>query len=285
MKTMKASHSLALAVLFSLNARAADAPSRFIAFAVGNRLTLMVGKYDPPHRWVQSTDFYEPPAPGDSVTLYRMSGKVADVVITEPHRASPDLTFAGWSVLISSWSNRVDPFALALSGKPLAEDQPPVSLPLDDADNERVMAGYLKSKGLHVDVPSLTQAVRVAMDGEGREEIVLAAHSDASALTTEKEAAVYAVALLVWNDHGKDRLLPLETQTSFKPAGRSPEDHERLYGPRDFIRILAAVDIDGDGWKEIAIYRAKEDASQIDLFHFDGHHLRKVLSAYKPNYN
>ena len=63
------------------------------------------------------------------------------------------------------------------------------------------------------------------------------------------------------------------------------EEHEHLYGTRDFFRLVAAVDIDGDGWKEIVLYDAKDDATQIDIFSFTGRRLRRVLSAYKPNYN
>jgi hypothetical protein len=77
----------------------------------------------------------------------------------------------------------------------------------------------------------------------------------------------------------------LVSQTSFKPAGRTREAHEHLYGTHDFLRLIAAADIDGDGWKELVLYDAKDDATQIDIFSFNGRRLHRVLSAYKPNYN
>jgi len=43
--------------------------------------------------------------------------------------------------------------------------------------------------------------------------------------------------------------------------------------------------IDGDGWKELTIYRAKDGGTQIEIFKFNGRRLKKVLSAYKAGYN
>ena len=54
---------------------------------------------------------------------------------------------------------------------------------------------------------------------------------------------------------------------------------------RDFLRVLCAVDIDGDGWKEIVLYRAREDSTNLEIFHFDGRRLKKVLAAEKIAYN
>lgn len=262
----------------------ADAPARLLAFAVDNHLTLAIGKFEPGHGWVKSTDFYAPPQPGDRFTLYGPAGKAAEVAIADPRPAYPDGTFAGWSARVSAWDRGALPFALAVAGAPLAADALE-AIPPDNPDDEAIVARYLKSHGLRIDQPLLTQAYKIPREGPGQDAAVLLAHSDAGALSTEKEAAVYAVALLCWNDHGKGKVLPLASQTSFKPAGRTREAHEHLYGTRDFLRLLAVVDLDGDGWKEIVLYDAKDDATQIDVYSFNGRRARRVLSAYKPNYN
>ena len=103
--------------------------------------------------------------------------------------------------------------------------------------------------------------------------------------TGGQHSDVYALALLWWNDHGKEKIFPLAAQTSHKPAGQSVEEHEKYHGKRHFLRVLCAVDVDGDGWKEIALYRAREDSTQVSLFHFNGRALRKVLSAEKFAFN
>jgi hypothetical protein len=274
-----------LLLAFSARAAGASAPARLLTFVVDNRLTMMIGEFAPGKGWVQSTDFYAPPDPGDRFTLYGPEGLLGEVTITELRRSGPDDTFADWSVLISSRDYRTTPFALAVSGQPALAGGALEPIPLDDPMYRGIMARYLKSKGLRVDQPFLTQAFKIPVSAQDSEETLLVAHSDADALTDEKEAAVYAVTLLCWKDHGKEKILPLASQTSFKPAGRRIEDHERLYGTRDFLRILSALDVDGDGWREIVLYRATDDATQIDVFTFNGRRLRRVLSAYKPNYN
>ena len=260
------------------------APSRLLAFASETRLVLMIGKYDTARGWVPSTNFYEPPQPGAVFSLYGPSGRVGEVRITDQEPEYRYGVFADWSAKVSSWDNRSAPYALALSGSEDLAAATLEPLPPDNAEYRGIMSRYLKSRGLNVEAPYLTQAYILPIEGHGRDAALLVAHSDASAMSTEKAGDVYAVAILWWNDHGKEKIFELASQTSHKPAGQSVEEHQKYDGVRDFLRVLCAVDIDGDGWKEIVLYRAKEDAAEIAIFHFDGR-LRKVLSAVKMNFN
>jgi len=266
-------------------ARAASPPPLLLAFASEVRLAMMIGKYEPSHGWVQATEFYTPPEPGDVFTLYGTSGKVGEVTITNKRSAYRDGVFATWSARTSGWDNQAVPYALAVSGHSPVAGTALEAIPLDKPEYRGIVERYLKSRGLHVEEPLLTQAYNVPLDGHGRDEALLVAHSDASAVTDDKPADIYAVALLWWNDHGKEKILPLASQTSHKPAGRSLEEQERYYGIREFLRILCAADIDGNGGNEIVLYRAKDAATHVDIFNFDGHRLRKVLSAEKAAYN
>jgi hypothetical protein len=256
-----------------------------LAFAVDNRLTLAIGKFDPRHGWVSSTDYYSPPQPGDPFTLFTPDGKSGTVTIQENRSPVSDSLFANWTAQISKWNNRSNPYALAVGGLIPDGAEALESIPANDPEAIKTVSKYLAKHGLEVQVPILTQAYRIPLADADRKETILIAHSDAAALATEKEGAVYAVALLVWQDHGAEKILPLASQTSFKPLGRTRDEHEHLYGTRDFLRLVAAMDLDGDGWREIVLYDAKEDAIQMDVFSFNGHHLHHVLSAYKPNYN
>jgi len=276
--------SLGLAGCLVIPARAQD-HGKLLAFDVDNHLTLAIGKFEPGHGWVQSADFYAPPQPGDRFTLYTPAGKIATVTIQDNRSPVQDSVFASWSAQVSGWNSRSNPYALAVAGSDPLAAEPLGPISPDNPESRAIVSQYLKTQGLHVDQPLLTQAYTIAREGRRQDAVLLIAHSDASALSTEQEAAVYAVALLRWNDHGKEAILPLASQTSFKPAGRTREEQEHLYGTRDFLRLVAVVDIDGDGWKEIVLYDAKDDATQINVFSFNGRRLRKALSVYKPNYN
>ncbi len=177
------------------------------------------------------------------------------------------------------------PFALAVEGIWPDDSSPSMKLPLDNPSAVAAVSRYLNKKGLKVETPQLTQAYQVDLDGDGKMDFVVCAHSDSKAVKEDESAAIYAVSLVFWGTEGKQKITKLAAQYSCKPARRSIEEHERLYGTRDFYRIIAIHDIDGDGRQEVALYRAKDDATQIDIFTFKGHHRHKVLSAYKANYN
>ena len=277
---------LALAAAASgFTSAAATAPVRLLAFASESGLALMIGKYKPGHGWVPSTHFYEPPAPGDVFTLYGTLGKVGEVAITDSQSAYHGGTFAGWSAKLSHWDNKAVPYALAVSGAADLAAAHLEPMPLDNPEYRGIVARYLKYRGLHVEEPFLTQAYRWPNEVQGVDAALLVAHSDASTLMDHRAADVYAVALLWWNDHGKEKIFPLASQTFHKPASQTIEEFQKYHGTRDFLRVICAVDIAGDGFKEIGLYRARTDSTRIDLFRFNGRGLRLVLSAEKMSYN
>jgi hypothetical protein len=261
-----------------------DSP-RVLAFASENWLTLAIGEYKPHKGWVQATEFYAPPEPQNKVTLFGTSGRLGEVQVIDERAPSPNGTFADWSARIERGPTIREPFALAIMGTWPDSGADSTELALDDPANEQIVSVYLKNRGLHVETPVLTQAYRVDVEGNGQPATLICAHSDIQAMTDDQEASVYAVALLRVGPPGKEKTFALASQTSFKPASRTIEEHERLYGKRDFLRFIAFHDIVGDSHKEIILYRSKDGATEVDVFTFDGRRLRQVLSAEKPHYN
>src|SRR5580693_4603638 len=116
---------IAPSVLLAVNS------GHLLAFVIENRLTLAIGKFEPGRGWVQSTDYYAPPQPGDPFTLYTPAGKAAIVTIQERRSPVRDDNFAGWTAEISKWDDNTTPFALAVAGSdPLTVD-PLEPMPLD----------------------------------------------------------------------------------------------------------------------------------------------------------
>lgn len=176
------------------------------------------------------------------------------------------------------------PFALAVQGSWPDAGIEATEPGLNDPENVRIVSKFLKDHGLKVEAPLITEAYQADLEGSGRTERLICAHSDLKALRDDQPGAVYALALL-HTPAPQEKTIVLAGQYSYKPAGQSIEEHRRYHGPRDFYRFIAFHDIDGDGRKEIVLYRAKEDATQVDVFIFDGRRARHVLTAYKPSYN
>jgi hypothetical protein len=266
-------------------ARATDPRPRVLDFAIENSLAMAIGKFEPGKGWVQSTDFYSPPQPGDPVSLFGVKGKLGEVVIMDQHRPNPEGTYAGWSAHIERGLTMHQPYALAIQGSWPDAGVESEELPLNDADGERIASDFLKEHGLKVKTPFLTQAYKSDLTGDGHLATLVCAHSDLGALRDDQEGVIYALALLRGGPPGREETKVLAAQYSFKPAFRTIDEQKRYHGERDFYRFIAFHDIAGDGQREIVLYRAKDGSMQIDIFTFDGRRVRQVLSAYKPNYN
>lgn len=257
---------------------------RRLAFASQNRLAATIGKYDPKIGWVQGTAFYDPPQPGDPVTLFGPLGKAGEIPIQDTRRADPSWIPIEWSAFIKRSALSDVPYALAVVGSWPEDPAPAVKRPLDDPALVQAASVYLKKKHLDVLSPYLTEAYQVDLDADGSPESLFCIHSDRQAMRDDAPADIYAAALLVPGKSGAEAPIALVSQTSHKPASQTREDHERFHGVRDFYRYIAFWDIDGDGKKEIVIYMARDGASDIRVFTFDGRTAHQVLSAYKAHY-
>jgi len=272
--------------LIARPAIAADPRPRIIAFASENWLTVAVGTFTPGKKgWTQATDSFKPPAPTDLFTLFGNTGKLGEVAGKDERRADAHWIPIEWRMRIDRGDTIRQPFALAIQGSWPEDAVLARELPLDDPAAVSAVSKYLKEKGLKVESPFLTQAYEVDLAGDGQLEKVVCAHSDMKAIVDNQPAAIYAVALIISGPPGKEKMKALAKQCSFKPASQSIEEHEHFYGTRDFYRIIAIHDIDGDGAQEIALYRAKIDATQIDVFTFHKGRPYKALSVDKFNYN
>ncbi len=270
-----------LGLFAAAKAQAADlGPKRFFALADSNRLTLAIGKWEPSKGWKPSTAFYEPPAPGDPFTIYGIEGAAGEVQVTEARAPNPGGTFSGWNAAISRWNSAVQPFGLAVKGPPLATETPVRSVPLDDPNARGIASRYLLSKGLHVEKPLLTQAFSLSLGASLGDALVICAHSDESALRDKEEANIYAVCLVNRGADG-EKIIPLTSQTAFKPADRTLDRQKVLYGTREFDRLITAADLNGEGQVELVIYRAQPDSTTVDVYGWKNLQSVKVLSAYQ----
>jgi len=256
-----------------------------LAFASENWLTIAVGVYEPGKGWLQAADAFVAPPPGDVYSLFGHTGKLGEVRGIEERHSDPGWIPIEWHARIARGETMRQPFALAIVGSWPDTGPDSQDVPLDDPGALRVVSEYLKKHHLKVESPRLSEAYRMDLGGDRGTALVLAAHSDMSALRDDQEADIYAVALLHKEKPGHEKTISLAHQLSHKASHETISEHEQHYGTRDFYRIIALHDIDGDGRREIVLYRAESDATQIDVYTVKGRHKRHRLSAYKANYN
>ena len=267
------------------HAQPLPSPPRVLVFAADNQLAMPIGEYVPRHGWIESTNMYLEQPPGEVFTVFGLSGRLGEVTIQDKHQPLPGSLPIAWTARVERGATGRQPYALAILGSWPGADDISTEISLEDPLAVRIVSKYLKSHGLQVEEPILTQAIRVDLDGDGREELLLCAHSDDKALTEGKPGDIYAVALVSYGKNRKQRTVALASQISHKPASRSMDEHRHLYGTRDFYRFIAFYDINSDGRKEIVLYRSKADATQIDVYTYKAGRTDHVLSSYKPYYN
>jgi hypothetical protein len=278
----------ASAGIFVAAVSSAAGPGQFMAFATENQAFMGIGRYQPDKGWAPYQLATDAPEPGDLFTIYTMDGKVAQVKNLDHFESNKRLTPAEWSAPISPWyrEGSGEPYGVAIHGDSPVAAAAARSLPLDDPALIKRVASYLKKRHLNVPRPFLTQAYEITLKPGDPPAILVTAHSDASALRDNQAAAIYAIALLEVPEKGSWKDFALSVKTSFKPAFRSIEEHEQLFGKRPFYRFVSCLDIDADSRQEIVLYSAQPQfGTEISVYGFDGSQLRQHLSAFKHLYD
>lgn len=256
-----------------------------LIYVVGTWIQMPIGKYLPGMGWRSAYTFYGTLQPQEHVTLFDLGGEVGDVRVAESHRPDPKEVPMAWDGPITSWtpSPGGDGYALGVQGPWPAPTVIPTQLPLDDSDSVRVMRDVLAKRGLTVDAPRITQAMRLpALPGRSGTMLFVTATSDEKALQDHVAGVRYTLIVLHREQARRITDDVLEGETSLKPDFRTIEEHNRLYGLPKTARLVAFVDVDGKGFPNVIASVTGDVTRQVDIFDWDGDHVpKKVLSVDK----
>ena len=128
----------------------ADPRPRVLAFVSENWLTVAVGTFQPDKGWLAAADAFAAPPPGSDYSLFGATGKLGEVKGLEERQADPAWTPIEWHARIERGETMRQPFALAIVGSWPDLGAEAQEVALDDPENARVAASYLKKHGLKV---------------------------------------------------------------------------------------------------------------------------------------
>ena len=136
---------------------------------------------------------------------------------------------------------------------------------------QRVAGDLLRAQGLNVARAKLTQLMRVDLNGDGVEEVLIAARSrpDYGETPPEKRGD-YALLALRYVDRGQVKAVTLASTISLKDVAFS--------APTNF-EVQSCVDVDGDGRMEIVGANNYYEGDGFDVWQFDGKSVKRVISA------
>jgi hypothetical protein len=123
----------------------------------------------------------------------------------------------------------------------------PQEIAVGNATYKTIVANYLKSKGIAKPVVNITQAYRVDLEGDGKEEVLIAATRYKDGLSSHASVGDYSVILL--------RRTVGKTVVTHELAGEYIKKKVEFGAPMQF-EISAIADLNGDGKMEIVTYGA-----------------------------
>lgn len=146
----------------------------------------------------------------------------------------------------------------------------PQSISVADKTYRTIAADFLKSKGIARAKINLSQILRVDLEGDGQNEILITGNFYKKGLTEGQSAGDYSFALLRRIVNGKTRNVLIEGEFFTKTGDYSPPEERE---------IVAVADLNGDGKMEIVLNAAYYEGSWEQVFEISGGKLSKVLEV------
>lgn len=146
----------------------------------------------------------------------------------------------------------------------------PQMIALNNSTYTKIVAEYLKTKGIAKPQVKITQALRVDLEGDGQEEVLITATNYVSRIFTQITPGDYSLILLRKIVGGKAQNILVTGEFYTKKSDfAAPNKH----------LISAIADLNGDKKMEIVIYGEYYEGSWAELYELKGNKPTKVLET------
>ena len=165
------------------------------------------------------------------------------------------------------------PQALALSAPHAKNAQPrlPRAQSLNQPLYAQAAAKLLRSGGLKLKSARLTQLLRIDLNGDGTEEVLISAHSRPHyGRTPEVKKGDYNLTAIRFVHKGQVKIVPIDVEIARKATAFSAPNRSEF---------LAFADIDGDSTMEIVLSTGYYEGWGMEFYKFDGQKVSLVLGA------
>ena len=139
-----------------------------------------------------------------------------------------------------------------------------------DATYLKIVGDFLRTKGIAKPAAKISQGFRVDLDGDGTEEVVLAATNYHSGVIPSVKAGDYSFLLLRKVVGGKAQNILI--------AGEFYPKAKEFSAPNEFS-IQAIADLNGDGRMEIVMHGAYYEGAGSEIYDVSGAKPKMVLGA------
>jgi len=224
-------------------------------------------------KWLEAEELAPLIKGGERYRLYTLKGATGEVVTGSAVPAEEDCNGAK-EVKFSPEVRE----GIAVGGDWNALPRVPRVMGTNDPVYRRAVARILNRQGFKKPMVNITQVLRVDLDGDGREEVLVSANYLAEGLSVNGgPMAVHATPgdyLLVFVRKivgGKVRDIPLV-------EGYYPQKNSDYWTPQQAV-VAAVLDLNGDGRMEIIIRGGYYEGSWSSVFRLDGAKVENVFGC------
>ena len=143
------------------------------------------------------------------------------------------------------------------------------AIALTDKNNTKIVADFLKTKGIAKTNIKLTQALSVDLDGDGQNEIFMAGNYYKRGMQSEQSVGDYSFVLLRKSFKGKPKNILVEGEFFTRKGGE--------YDPPNEREIPAIADLNGDGKMEIVLHTFYYEGEQATIYQLRDNKLEKTI--------
>ncbi len=263
---------LAIALLAALSLAAAPAVAKdgaVHAIVDENAGILLGGSRD--GEWLPAAAVAPALKGGERYGVYGLNGKVGEANGGAPEgygQPCPDTRFVEMSPL--EWKNEGDlpVYMIAVTGGWNAVPRKPKRFLTNQKVYHEAAAAFLRDQGIAEPDVRLTQVIRIDLDGDGTDEVLVAGTRRRTADPGGVEPGDYSYVFLRKLDGGKVATLPLLTDIHPDPR---PENISYRFD------VMAILDLNGDGVMEIVIQSEYYEGSAATVFTVEGLAVSQVL--------
>jgi hypothetical protein len=159
---------------------------------------------------------------------------------------------------------------VGVGGQVQALPRLPKLMGTDQQVYEEAAAAILRQKGIAQPTVRLTQVIRVDLDGDGKEEVLVSASYYAEGLRARANPGDYSLIFLRQLIKGK--VVTRIIEGDYFPKGLK-------FGAPGEHRVGAVLDLNGDGVMEIVLFGKYYEGDWVSVYRLAGGKLVKIFSA------